>query len=113
MLLNSFQLKNLIFFFLKKKQKKGSTPQWDADPETMNQSLGLHNILFRNLMKEYGGYEVKTEGDAFMMAFADSCQAVQFCIRIQYELLTIDWPEKIYWNPESAIEIDEEFNFII
>jgi class 3 adenylate cyclase len=37
---------------------QGSTAQWEADAETMEKSLALHNKLFRDLMKEYGGYEV-------------------------------------------------------
>jgi len=86
---------------------QGSTPQWDADPETMEQALQLHNDVFRNTMREHHGYEVKTEGDAFMIAFADAAEALRFCIRIQYKLLEVHWPEKLYWNPESAIEIDE------
>lgn len=86
---------------------QGSTPQWDADPETMEQALQLHNEVFRNLMRDFHGYEVKTEGDAFMIAFTNAADAVRYCIKIQYALLEVNWPEKLYWNPESAIEIDE------
>lgn len=34
-------------------------------------------------MKRLGGYEVKTEGDAFMIAFGEPINAVNFCLRTQ------------------------------
>ena len=36
-----------------------------------------------DLLAELEGYEVKTDGDAFMYAFSDSFNAVNFCMRTQ------------------------------
>ena len=77
----------------------------------MEQSLKIHNEIFRKNMSKYGGYEVKTEGDAFMIAFANAIDAVKYCIQIQYSLLEADWPSSLYLNPESAVESNEEFSF--
>jgi len=73
----------------------------------MEQALSIHNKIFRSNMKKYHGYEVKTEGDAFMIAFANVIDAVKYCIQIQYLLLKADWPEALFNNPESQIEIME------
>ena len=39
-----------------------------------------------------GGYEVKSEGDSFFVAFEDPMQAARWCLAVQTELLTLDWP---------------------
>jgi hypothetical protein len=49
----------------------------------MMRSLTMHNEVLRTQMKRLGGYEVKTEGDAFMIAFSDPIHAVNFCLRSQ------------------------------
>lgn len=46
-------------------------------------ALTLHNEVLRTLIKRLEGYEVKTEGDAFMVAFSDPINAVNFCLRTQ------------------------------
>ena len=66
---------------------QGSTVQWESDPDTMAHNLGLHNACMRELLRKHDGYEVKTEGDAFMCAFSDPMQAVRFCMDGQLQLL--------------------------
>lgn len=46
---------------------QSSTLQWEHRPDAMAASLSLHNKLMRELIESYHGYEVKTEGDAFMV----------------------------------------------
>jgi len=62
---------------------KGSTTQWEMHPDVMQAGLQLHNRLMRQKIKECHGYEVKTEGDAFMVAFAEplevSCSLLPIC----------------------------------
>ena len=38
----------------------------------MTESLKLHNNLVRGYIERFHGYEVKTEGDAFMVAFQEA-----------------------------------------
>ena len=38
--------------------------------------LGLHNRLIREQVRECGGYEVKSQGDGFMLAFASARRAI-------------------------------------
>ncbi|KAF8181292.1 adenylate cyclase [Pholiota molesta] len=43
----------------------------------------LHNTLLRRQLRFCGGYEVKTEGDAFMCSFPTSLAAVWWCLTVQ------------------------------
>lgn len=51
---------------------ENSTALWERLPRVMAISLKLHNNLIRGAIERYHGYEVKTEGDAFMVAFSES-----------------------------------------
>jgi class 3 adenylate cyclase len=49
----------------------------------MNDALSTHDTVMRSIMRIFGGYEVKTEGDAFMVAFSTPVDAVTWCINVQ------------------------------
>jgi class 3 adenylate cyclase len=42
-----------------------------------------HNAVFRDLISAYDGYEVKSQGDGFMLAFPEPCQALEYAIAVQ------------------------------
>ena len=67
---------------------EGSTALNDAmgDREWVK-LLERHNKLLYKHVDEHGGHVVKTQGDGFMIAFADSEQAVRCSIGVQQELL--------------------------
>jgi hypothetical protein len=67
----------------------------------------------RNHCRLFRGYEVRTEGDAFMIAFQDPFDALAWCLAVQTTLLYADWPEKLYEFPASKIVRgkDEEIIF--
>ena len=52
-----------------------------------------HNTLFRRLVSAHGGYEVKNQGDGFMLVFPDSRRAVECAIAIQRELADTELAE--------------------
>jgi class 3 adenylate cyclase len=45
--------------------------------------LRAHNAVFRDEVARHGGYEVKSQGDGFMLAFPDPCQALECAIAVQ------------------------------
>ena len=48
--------------------------------------LGAHNQVFRANVTRFGGYEVKSQGDGFMLTFPSARRAVRFAIATQREL---------------------------
>ena len=81
---------------------KGSTSLWEMAPEAMKKALRIHNTIIRNAITEYDGYEVKTIGDAFMVAFSDPVYAVNFAMMVQEDLLAAVWPERLLQLPQCA-----------
>ncbi|KAL7750757.1 cysteinyl-tRNA synthetase [Sorochytrium milnesiophthora] len=81
---------------------KSSTYLWETRPTAMRSAIRLHNSLFRRLLRNVGGYEVKTEGDAFMISFPTVFAAIQFCLQIQTQLLTQDWPRDILQATDAS-----------
>jgi class 3 adenylate cyclase/tetratricopeptide (TPR) repeat protein len=45
--------------------------------------LREHNIIFREQLARHDGYEVKSQGDGFMLAFPDPCDALDCAIDVQ------------------------------
>ncbi|KNE65218.1 hypothetical protein AMAG_10866 [Allomyces macrogynus ATCC 38327] len=82
---------------------KGSTRLWETRPAAMQAAIKQHNALFRRLLRTVGrGYEVKTEGDAFMVAFPTVFHAAQWCLTVQEQLMLVDWPRELLESPEAA-----------
>jgi len=61
---------------------KSSTALWEMDNKVMKASLKIHNQLMRDLLSKHDGYEVKTEGDAFMIAFSDPLKALMWAAEV-------------------------------
>ena len=61
----------------------------------MKKSLILHNVILRTVCYENGGYEVKTVGDAFMIAFDGVAEAVNCGLAMQVALFDTEWPSAL------------------
>ena len=70
---------------------RNSTHLWEANPG-MPSAMRLHNNLLRRQLRFCGGYEVKTEGDAFMCSFPTALAAVWWALTVQVQLLHEAWP---------------------
>jgi class 3 adenylate cyclase len=64
-----------------------STKLWEANPAVMSTALDNHNRIVRTLIQQYNGYEVKTIGDSFMVAFDNMVDVTLFACAIQTELM--------------------------
>ncbi|CDJ44999.1 hypothetical protein ETH_00028270 [Eimeria tenella] len=70
---------------------ESSTALWAALPQLMADAIAAHHRVIRQLLKKYGGYEVKTIGDSFMIACRSAHSAVSLACEIQTKLLKHDW----------------------
>lgn len=85
---------------------KNSTHLWENSPKAMQQAVKTHNVIMRKYLRLIGGYEVKTEGDAFMISFSSVASATLWCITVQLQLLQADWPQEILDIPECKETFD-------
>ena len=74
---------------------RASTSIWEYAPVGMRAALNVHNAVMREVMGEFGGYEVKTIGDAFMIAFSSTTDGVNFGLCVHERLRTADWPASL------------------
>ncbi|KAJ1821286.1 cysteinyl-tRNA synthetase, partial [Coemansia sp. RSA 2598] len=98
---------------------KNSTIQWETNQVAMRSAIKVHNGIMRRMLRSIGGYEVKTEGDAFMVSFPTVASALHWCLAVQMTFLTADWPQEIidsphgypiYWPPEEGSATDGSRN---
>lgn len=83
---------------------EGSTALWDSSKSIMNKALKIHHDVIRSCIDKYDAYEVKTIGDAFMIALNDADRAVELVNDIQVELLNADWPPELAELPSACVE---------
>jgi Amt family ammonium transporter len=87
---------------------QSSTSLWEANEESMSECIILHDYILRSCLKDNHGFEVKTEGDAFMCAFPSCVDATKYCIAVQRRLLDAKWPKEIYTNYAARVQDDGE-----
>lgn len=91
---------------------KNSTALWEAYPVAMRSAIKTHNMVMRRQLRLIGGYEVKTEGDAFMVCFPTATSALLWCFSVQAALLEAPWPAEILSSVHCAEVQDSEENTI-
>lgn len=91
---------------------KNSTLLWDTYPVAMRSAIKLHNTIMRRQLRIVGGYEVKTEGDSFMVSFPSAPSALLWCFNVQNQLLVEDWPQEILATNEGCEVTDNSDNII-
>lgn len=73
----------------------------------MRSAIKIHDAVMRRALRSVGGYEVKTEGDAFMVCFQSITGALLWCFQVQLQLLEADWPAGIL-DTEDGREIEKD-----
>nr|POF13463.1 adenylate cyclase [Quercus suber] len=91
---------------------KNSTILWETYPIAMQSAIKMHNEVMRRHLRIIGGYEVKTEGDAFMVAFPTVTSALLWCFTIQSQLLEVQWPQEILSSVHGEEVQDADGNVI-
>eukprot|EP00758_Cryptobia_borreli_P017941 Tbor_TRINITY_DN6237_c7_g2::TRINITY_DN6237_c7_g2_i2::g.2289::m.2289 len=91
---------------------QSSTSLWSEVPEAMAPALDHHHAIIRKLILSHRGYEVKTIGDAFMIAFRRAVDAVEMAVALQERFFTDNtWPPEIdmaYKTLMSEAVVDKE-----
>ncbi|ORX63042.1 hypothetical protein DM01DRAFT_1314794 [Hesseltinella vesiculosa] len=91
---------------------KNSTFLWETHQEDMRSAIKIHDTIMRRTLRSVGGYEVKTEGDAFMACFQHITGALLWCFTVQLQLLEADWPAGLLDTDEGREIEDKDSNLI-
>ncbi len=83
---------------------QGASRLWERCPHAMREALELHDAVLRAALDRGPGYEVKTQGGAFMLAFPSPVEAVRWCLDAQEALMRAPWPEELLAQPEASME---------
>lgn len=84
----------------------------------MRDATLLHNAILRSTLKQYKGYEVvhsnerNTGEGAFCMAFTSTTDALEWCMAVQVNLLTVSWPEQLVAHRDAAEELYDDLYII-
>lgn len=91
---------------------KSSTLLWETYPNAMRSAIKLHNEVMRRQLRIIGGYEVKTEGDAFMVSFPTATSALLWTFAVQQQLLEVAWPSEVLSSVLGQEIYDNDHNLI-
>ncbi|WWC64833.1 uncharacterized protein I303_107447 [Kwoniella dejecticola CBS 10117] len=82
-----------------------STHLWETNPG-MPTSIKIHHNFMRRQLRLDGGYEVKTEGDSFMVSFQSVTAALLWCFNCQIGLLSQEWPRELLEAHDGKVVYD-------
>ncbi|KAL1893783.1 hypothetical protein Sste5346_006286 [Sporothrix stenoceras] len=91
---------------------KSSTTLWETYPAAMRSAIKLHNDVMRRQLRYIGGFEVKTEGDAFMVSFPTATSALLWAFAVQLQLLDAPWPTEMLNSVSCQPVLDKDNNVI-
>ena len=83
---------------------QGSTSLWEACPTDMKLAQDIHDVIMRQCYANHNGYEITTEGDAFILAFHHPVDALAFALEAQVKLYEADWPKSILKHDDGKDE---------
>lgn len=89
-----------------------STAIWESNSPAMTDAMNIHDSIIRRATEAYHGYEVKQNGDGFMIAFATAVSSISFCLSVQQELNETAWPKELLELPPGKVSKDEEGNVL-
>eukprot|EP01063_Lacrimia_lanifica_P025947 TRINITY_DN3408_c0_g1_i7.p1 TRINITY_DN3408_c0_g1~~TRINITY_DN3408_c0_g1_i7.p1 ORF type:complete len:928 (+),score=273.50 TRINITY_DN3408_c0_g1_i7:102-2885(+) len=68
---------------------------WDCAGAVMSDAIRRFSTTVRKLVARHNGYESKSCGDEFVVAFDDAASAVRFASDMHVTLLEIEWPDEL------------------
>ena len=82
---------------------RASERLWAEIPDVVRSALRLHDKVLREAMRLHGGYEVKSENGAFMIAFGTAHDALEFVADAQRRLLCADWSQELLADRAASV----------
>src|SRR5690349_10848366 len=70
---------------------EGSTPLWEAQPETMRGAVERHHAILRQAIETQRGFIFNIAGDAFCAAFAIAGEGLAAALEAQRALHSEAW----------------------
>lgn len=80
----------------------GGLDMWQRPAGGVQDAIFIHDKVLRQLIPQYCGLEVMTEGDAFILAFHEEADALLYCLHTQEALLQAPWPLAILDHENAA-----------
>jgi adenylate cyclase len=78
----------------------------------MLEAVRIHDEIIRKNIEQFEGYEAEVLNNAFELAFKSAKAALQFCLRVQTDLIAANWPAELLNSPYCAQERDGDYNLI-
>src|SRR5205823_11405345 len=78
--------------------------RWERFGERFGEALQIHDRLVRAAISRFNGFEVKTVGDAFMVACANASDAVHCALEIQRALAEAGEDQAV-WNEVGGVRV--------
>lgn len=88
---------------------QGSTSLWAHSKSAMSKALEVHHDIVRQCIDKYQAYEVKTIGDAFMIAIDSADRAVLMANEIQLNLVRADFPLELASLPSCCVSYGKRY----
>ena len=89
-----------------------SSTLWEELPTAMLEAVRIHDEILRQNAEQFDGYEAEVLNNAFEMSFKSAKAALQFCLRVQTDLIAANWPAELLNSPHCRQERDIEYNLI-
>lgn len=84
---------------------QGISDLWNrVDGDAMGDAIERHDAVLRHLLRKFRGYEVKTEGTTFMVAFWTAWEALAWCLAVQKELVVGEWPDELLKDEAASMQ---------
>jgi hypothetical protein len=87
---------------------ESSSKLWSWNPAAMRRAMKEHDRILRSTIAAHRGYEIKTEGDAFFIAFKHPLVAVKFSVQARLALLAADWPKLLVDSEIAPTEVGSD-----
>ncbi|GAX81538.1 hypothetical protein CEUSTIGMA_g8966.t1 [Chlamydomonas eustigma] len=76
-------------------------------------ALSIQNACVRETLSVCGGYECKETDGGFMVAFNDSCQAVEWAVTLQMALMETAWPSELLYMDAASEVLDQDLQKVL